>query len=121
MKGGKVSRILDLEGKFWSALSPDGRFLVATTQDGQQLMLCNFLSQKWSEMLKGNIGFTQWSGDNKYVYFDTGSSADPAVFRVRVADRKLERVAGLKNFRRVVTPWISWNGITPDGAPLLMQ
>jgi hypothetical protein len=30
-------------------------------------------------------------------------------------------VASLKEFRRVVTPWISWSGITPDGAPLLMR
>jgi Tol biopolymer transport system component len=84
-------------------------------------MLYSFASQEWSELVKVNIGFTQWVGDGKYVYFDTGSSADPAVFRVRVAERKLERVASLKDFRRVVTPWISWSGITPDGAPLLMR
>jgi serine/threonine protein kinase/Tol biopolymer transport system component len=121
LKSGKVSPILDLGGKLWSAPSPDGRFLIATSEDGQQLMLYSFASQEWSELVKGNIGFTQWLGDGKYVYFDTGSSADPAVFRVRVAERKLERVASLKEFRRVVTPWISWSGITPDGAPLLMR
>lgn len=71
--------------------------------------------------LLANIGFTQWSGDGKSVYFDTGSSTDPAICRVRLADHKLERVASLKDFRRVVTPWISWSGLTPDGSPLLMR
>ena len=47
--------------------------------------------------------------------------ADPAVYRVRIADHKLERVADLKNLRRVVTAWLSWCGLTPDGSPLLMR
>ena len=41
--------------------------------------------------------------------------------RVRVADRKLERLADLKGFRRVVSGWLPWSGVTPDGAPLLLR
>jgi hypothetical protein len=55
------------------------------------------------------------------VYFDTGSSRDPAIYRVRLGDHKLERVASLKDLRRVVTPFISWSGLTPDGFSLLMR
>jgi hypothetical protein len=40
---------------------------------------------------------------------------------VRVADRKLERLADLKGFRRVVSGWLPWSGVTPDGAPLLLR
>lgn len=36
-------------------------------------------------------------------------------------DGKVERVASLQNFRRVVNPWLSWMGLTPDGSPLLMR
>ena len=32
--------------------------------------------------------------------------------------RRLQREI---EFRRVVTPWISWSGLTPDGSPLLMR
>ena len=66
-------------------------------------------------------GANDWSADGKYVYFDTGFSKDLAVYRVNVADRKVERVASLQNFRRVVNPWVSWMGLTPDGSPLLMH
>jgi DNA-binding MarR family transcriptional regulator len=38
---------------------------------------------------------------------------------VLVADRKLERVAGFAGFRRLITPWISWSGLAPDGSSLL--
>jgi Tol biopolymer transport system component len=103
--------------------SPNGRYLVASTVDGQKLMLFDFASQKWSEMLSMSVGFTQWSTDSAYVYFDTGYSADPAIYRVRITDHKLERIAGLKDFRRAVTSYSSatWSGLTPDGSPLLMR
>ncbi len=117
----KVSTVPDSHGLYWPALSPDGRYVVATTMDGQRLMLFDSASQKWSELASASIGFTQWSADNKYVYFDTGFSADLAVYRVRIADRKTERVADLKNLRRVVEPFISWSGLSPDGSPLLMR
>jgi eukaryotic-like serine/threonine-protein kinase len=117
----KISTVLDSSEMLWSTVSRDGRYVAATSLDGQKLMLFDLTTRKWSELASGNIGFTQWSADGKYVYFDTGSSADPAVNRVRVADHKLERVASLKDFRRVVTPWISWSGLSPDGSPLLMR
>ena len=55
------------------------------------------------------------------MYFDTQSSAEPAVYRVRLADHKLETLASLKNLRRVILPFESWMGLTPDGSPLLMR
>jgi Tol biopolymer transport system component len=68
-----------------------------------------------------NVGWTSWSRDSKYIYFDSGLTENPAFYRVRVADRKLERIADLKGFRRVVFAWIPWSGVTPDGAPLLLR
>jgi serine/threonine protein kinase/Tol biopolymer transport system component len=103
--------------------SPNGRYLVACTVNGQKLMLFEFASQKWSEVASMSVGFTQWSADSNYVYFDTGYSVDPAIYRVRIADHKLERIASLKDFRRAVTSFVdaTWSGLTPDGSPLLMR
>jgi Tol biopolymer transport system component len=87
------------------------------------LMLFEFASQKWSEVASMSVGFTQWSTDSNYVYFDTGYSADPAIYRIRIRDHKLERIASLKDFRRAVTSFsnVTWSGLTPDGSPLLMR
>jgi len=101
--------------------SPEGRYLVATTVAGDKLLLFNFATQKWSELAKTTIGSYEWSADSKFVYFDNGFSIDQAVYRVRISDQKIEQVAGLKDYRRVVTPWFTWFGLTPDGAPLLMH
>ena len=68
-----------------------------------------------------SVGMTSWSGDNKYIYFDTGLSENPAFYRLRIADRKLQRLADLKGLRRVVFSPIPWSGVTPDGSPLLLR
>jgi Tol biopolymer transport system component len=102
-------------------LSPDGAHIVATTLDGDKLLLFDFAAQKWSELAKTAIGDFTWSSDGKFVYFDNGFNADQAIFRVRVSDHKVEQVASLKDFRRVVTLWNTWFGLTPDGSPLLMR
>jgi hypothetical protein len=43
------------------------------------------------------------------------------MYRVRVADHKVERVASLKGFRRAIFAWTPWSGLTPDGSPLLLH
>lgn len=51
----------------------------------------------------------------------SGLSENPAFYRVRVADRKLEHLVDLKGIRSVVSTGLPWSGITPDRAPLLLR
>jgi Tol biopolymer transport system component len=118
---GKVSVLPGSENLISPALSPDGRFLAAATSDRLKLMLFDLATQKWVELAKTNIGAMNWTRDGKYLYFDSGSGLNPAISRLRIADRKLERVTGLKDFRRVEDPFYPWSGLTPDGAPLLLR
>ncbi len=121
LKTMKSTLVPESRGHLGAVLSPDGRYVAATTVDGQRLLIFEVATQRWTELAKSNVGFIQWSADSKYVHFDTGSDADPAINRVRISDHKLERVASLKNFRRVIQPFVTWMGLTPDGAPLLMR
>ena len=105
----------------WPQRSKDGRYLIATSVDGQRLRLLDYTTQKWSDLIQTSIGRAQWSPDGKYVYFDSGANADPAIYRLSLANRQPERIVSLKEFRRVVQPWQSWLGLTPDGSPLLMR
>jgi eukaryotic-like serine/threonine-protein kinase len=118
---GRVSMLPGSESLIVPAMSPDGRFLAATTTDRLKLMLFDYATQKWTELAKTDIGALNWTRDGKYLYFDSGSGLDPAISRVRMADRKLERVTGLKDFRRVEFSSYPWSGLTPDGAPLLLR
>jgi Tol biopolymer transport system component/tRNA A-37 threonylcarbamoyl transferase component Bud32 len=118
---GKASALPGSESLIDPILSPDGRFLAATTSDRLKLMLFDFTAQRWTELAQTDIGDVNWTRDGKYLYFDSGSGLAPAISRLRLADRKLERVTGLKDFRRVEFSQYPWSGVTPDGAPLLLR
>jgi Tol biopolymer transport system component len=117
----QVTAVPDSKTVFGPVASPDGRYIAGASVDSQKLMLFDFSTRKWTELLKMSVGWTSWSHDSKYIYFDTGLSENSTFYRVRVADRKLEHLADLKGFRRVVFAWIPWSGVTPDGAPLLLR
>jgi Tol biopolymer transport system component/tRNA A-37 threonylcarbamoyl transferase component Bud32 len=117
----KVSVLPGSENLISPALSPDGRLLAATTSDRLKMMFFDFSTQKWVELAKTDFGALNWTRDGKYLYFDSGSGLDPAISRLRIADRKLERVTGLKDFRRVEFAFYPWSGLTPDGSPLLLR
>ena len=121
LKSMQTTDVPDSENLVGPLRSPDGQYLAAATVRGDKLLLFNFTNQKWIELANTTIGSFEWSPDSKFVYFDNGFSSDQAVSRVRVSDHKIEQVAGLKDYRRVVTPWNTWFGLTPEGDPLLMH
>jgi Tol biopolymer transport system component/predicted Ser/Thr protein kinase len=121
LKTMSITAVLHSDNLVGPLRSPDGQYLAATTLTGDQLLLFNFAGQNWSELVKTSVGSLKWSADSKFVYFDNGFSAEQRIYRVRIADSKVEQVASLRDFRRVVTPWTTWFGLTPDGALLLMR
>jgi serine/threonine protein kinase/Tol biopolymer transport system component len=116
-----TTSIPGLENVVGPMRSPDGRYLAATTVLGDTLLLFDFVTQKWSDLAKTTVGDLLWSSDSKFVYFDNGYSSQPAVYRIRLADHKVGQIANLQDFRRVVTPWSTWLGVTPEEDVLLMH
>jgi Tol biopolymer transport system component/DNA-binding winged helix-turn-helix (wHTH) protein len=117
----KVVAVPGAKQMFSPRWSPDGRYLAAITDDSLQLMLFDRSSQQWQELVKLPIGYPSWSHDGQYIYFDTTLSDDPAFFRLRISDRKLERLLSLKGMRQFWGPLGSWTGLAPDDSPLLVR
>jgi hypothetical protein len=115
----QLSTLPGSTGLYAPRWSPDGRHIVAMTFDSRSLMLFDFETQKWEEIAKITLGFPNWSKSGEYVYF-LHEEDQPSVMRVRIRDRKLERVADLKNFRQAGF-WNVWLGMAPDDAPLLLR
>jgi hypothetical protein len=68
--------------------------------DSTALMIFDFKTQVWKELAKGAyFGITNWSADGRYVYY-VRRGREPAVLRIRMADRKVEEVASLKDVRQ---------------------
>ena len=84
------------------------------------MVLFDFGTQRWSELAKANAAaYPSWSRDGQYVYFLRWPT-NPAVLRVRITDRNVERVVDLKDFR-IAGYWGLWLGLTPDNSPLLLR
>ena len=115
----QLSTLPGSTGLYAPRWSPDGRYIAAMTFDSRSLMLFDFETQKWEEIAKITLGFPNWSKSGEYVYF-LHEENQPSVMRVRIRDRKLERVADLKNFRQAGF-WSVWLGMAPDDSPLLLR
>jgi Tol biopolymer transport system component len=123
LKTRQVSTLPGSEGLLFPIWSPNGRYLVAETPE-EKGMLYDFKVRRWAELPVHGFGYWTWSRDGKFIYFDGdfhSAHNDPAVFRLRIADRKIERVATLKGMRRTFGVFGSWFGLAPDDSPLLLR
>ena len=106
------------EGLYSPRWSPDGHYIAAVTADGGSLRLFEVATQKWVELARLPIGYPNWSRDSKFIFFDTGGK-EPAFYRVRISDRKVEHLVSLTNIRRTGT--FAWTGLALDDSPVLLR
>ena len=117
----QVSTLPGSEGLWTPQWSPDGSYIAALTADFWKLVLFDFTTRKWAELTEVPTVHQIWSRDGKHLYFRSGRE-DRAVFRVRISDRKLERVLGLKGFQDAMGPGPGGGfTLTPDDSPLLLR
>jgi serine/threonine protein kinase/Tol biopolymer transport system component len=115
----QVSTLPGSEGLFSPRWSPDGRYILALPGNSLGLVLFDFHTEKWSELLKASIAFPNWSADGQYIYFLHWPD-NPAALRVRISDRKVERIADLKNLP-IAGHFGLWLGLAPDDSPLVLR
>ncbi len=113
----KVAKLPGSEGLAVARWSPDGRYIVALPLDSHALMLFDFKTQTWADLVKGAVRFAYWSRNGQYVYF-LRFGRQPAVWRVRLSDRRMEEVASLKDMRQTGS---GWTGLAPDDSPLVLR
>jgi Tol biopolymer transport system component/DNA-binding winged helix-turn-helix (wHTH) protein len=117
----KLSPVPGGENLFSPRWSPDGRYIAAITTDSVVLMLFDRTSQQWTELVRMAIGYPSWSHDGQYLYFDSSFTEDPAFFRVRISDHRLERLVSLKDIHRLFGPNAEWSGLGPDDSLLVTR
>lgn len=114
------TRLPETSQLFSPRWSPDGKYIAAITADEQKLMVFDRSRRKWIELAKNWIGYPSWSHDGSYIYFDT-LGENSAFYRVRLSDRKVERLVSLKGTRRFWSAWEPWSGLAPDDSLLIQR
>jgi eukaryotic-like serine/threonine-protein kinase len=126
LKTRQVSTLPGSTGLTAPRWSPDGRFVVATALSQGKwtdpaVRIYDFHTGAWSEFEKDPIDNKWWSADGQYFYFDKLMTSDPAIYRIRLSDRQIQRVAGLKDMRRSLNEMGWWMGLTPEGDPMVLR
>jgi len=119
----KVTHLAGSDDLWSPRWSPDGRYLVAESLDSRSLMLFDFVSKKWKLLTKlrdSLVGYTAWSRDSKWIYFNSISDKDRAIVRVSVPEARTERFLDLAAIRQPDTLG-QWFALAPGGAPLLLR
>jgi len=120
LKTRQISTFPGSEGLYSPRWSPDGRYIAALRVGSETLQVLDVRSNRWTELAKIGVGFPMWSWDSKYIYFDSLESI-PNLYRVRIADHSLEKVASLGGIRLAPTAGGNLTGLAPDDSPLVVR
>ena len=118
LKTGKESILPGSKAKWTPRWSPDGRYIVAVATDSSSLALFDCAGLRWARLATARgIDDPAWSSDSRFVHFnaETGANGGRELFRVRIADGVVERLAPLPHSQ------IRWSGVSPDGSPLVLN
>lgn len=117
----KTSDLPGAEHFFSPRVSPDGKYIAAISWDEKGLMLFDVATQRWTELIRMPIGYPSWSHNGQFLYFDSFFSEDPAYYRIRILDHKLERLVSLTEIHRFWGPLGEWAGLAPDDSLLITR
>ncbi len=95
--------------------SPDGK-LLAGLSSGQpeNLLLYDFATQKQTQLYHGlGIAYPMWSRDGEFLFFRTAPVDSNSCWRLRLRDRKLERMIDLTEHRLGIG--YGWFTVQPGG------
>jgi serine/threonine protein kinase/Tol biopolymer transport system component len=110
LKSGRISALPGSEGMWSPRWSPNGRLIAGLSASGFKVVLYDIQTQKQSELSSVRSSYPGWSLDGEYLFYETVDD-DASWWRVRMHDRKVERIAPLKNWQVA-----NWFGQAPNNS-----
>lgn len=124
MKTGQISSLPPLAEPYYPRWSPDGGYIAAT--DGfQKIVRFDLRARKWETLFNDqekHLYEPSWSGDGHSIYFVNYSANREGYYRLRIGDRKVEKVVGSEavNLQGVIGIIGGWHALAPDESLLTL-
>jgi Tol biopolymer transport system component len=116
-KTGEVTPLRGLEEWQQGAWSPDGRRIAVC--DGRKVGVVDPVSKQSASLATGKeIQFFRWSRSGNSIDYQELGEAEQPIFRVRLRDRKVERIASSHQIPQSDLTGYSMVGLAPDDAPV---
>jgi DNA-binding winged helix-turn-helix (wHTH) protein/Tol biopolymer transport system component len=124
----RVSTLPGSEGLFSPRWSPDGRYVAAMPLDQSKVVIFDFATRTWSELIPGRERDRQpekawqlnnpfWSRDGRLLYVQNFGEHNGPLYSVRTSDRAIDRIFDLDEIKRSMASCTFW-GLALDGSPL---
>jgi Tol biopolymer transport system component/DNA-binding winged helix-turn-helix (wHTH) protein len=102
----------DLFSPRWS---PNGRYIAAMSLDQKQLRIYDVASKQWRVLSNRSAADPVWSSDSRWIYADAFMDPGQPVYRVSVADGRLEELGGIENLHSTEFSDLVLCGLFHDG------
>jgi Tol biopolymer transport system component len=100
---------------------PNDTRLLASSVQGHHLVRYDPVSGERTDVYRGPFQYFACSHDGRYVYFDSGIGAHPAINRVPIGGGPPEHVADLDDVRRTHGLFGLWMNLAPDDFPIVLR
>jgi Tol biopolymer transport system component len=101
--------------------SPDGWYIAALDETNHRLLLYDFLTERWSDLAEGGLlGAPYWTSGSTAIYFQDQLDSEQAVYRVKIANRQVEKVFSCGETLRSSPAHCIFSGLGPDGSLYVM-
>ena len=119
----RISSLPLLADPYYPRWSPDGRY-IAATESFQEIVRFDLETRKWEVLLKDadkHLYEPSWSRDGQSIYFVDYSVNAMGYFRLRIRDRKIDKIVGFEKRANCVVGIIGgWHALTPDESLLTL-
>jgi Tol biopolymer transport system component/DNA-binding winged helix-turn-helix (wHTH) protein len=117
---GHTTRIPGSDGLTFPRWSPDGRFLVAVSEDTSVIKLLDLKTRRWNNVAHGTlISFPVWSADSVLYFQDVLAPGEP-VYRFQSGASSPQRAYSFEDILHSGAQRCAFWGFAPDGS-LLVQ
>ena len=116
----QAATIVGSKGLVNPVWSPDGRYIAASkVSGGSETQVFDRSTQSWSSLVRSR-GIPRWSRDSKWLFYLQGDD-EPAIMKVRISDRRIEKVSDLSQIRIAGGLAGVQFSLSPEDAPILLR